>query len=225
LTPAESPDAPAPRRIPHGAVERPARAPGELEAAILTRIYNDGNPIEAADPEYAEGLRAAVPIALEYCLTCIERGEASPPPIPTALLSQARIAARNGIALDTVLCRYFAGYTLLGDFAIEEVDVAGLRRGAELKRLLRTLATSTYSVNGKYETGLGFIYIKLNQYRSAGEIYLSAPTGYFEYGSEGTTLNVNAYATAKYVKAPVTITSDSHWFLTGTQAGKAFGLK
>jgi hypothetical protein len=115
---------------------------GELEAAILTRIYNDDAPIEAADPEYAEGLRAAVPIALEYCLTGIERGEASPPPIPTALLSQARMAARNGIPLDTVLRRYFAGYTVLGDVAIEEVEAVGLRRGAELKRLLRVLASS-----------------------------------------------------------------------------------
>lgn len=114
----------------------------EIGAAILARIQSDGGPTEAPDPEYAEGLRAAIPIAVAYCLDGIERGEVNPPPIPTALLSQARIAARNRISLDTVLRRYFAGYTLLGDFIIEEVEDAGLLRGEDLKRLLRLLAAS-----------------------------------------------------------------------------------
>lgn len=114
----------------------------ELEAAILTRIKSDGAPTKAADPEYAEGLRGAVPVAVDYCLTAIECAEANPPPIPSSLRAQARIAARNEIPLDTVLRRYFAGYTLLGDMLIEELETAGLRRGADLQRLLRLLAAS-----------------------------------------------------------------------------------
>lgn len=114
----------------------------ELEVAILTRITSDGAPTQATDPEYGEGLRAAVPIALEYCLEGIGREEANPPPIPTALRAQARVAARSGIALDVVLRRYLAGYTLLGDFLIGETEAAGLRRSAELQRLLRLLAAS-----------------------------------------------------------------------------------
>jgi hypothetical protein len=114
----------------------------ELEAAILTRIKSDGAPIEAPDPEYAEGLRGAVPVAVDYCIAAIECAEANPPPIPTALRAQARIAARNEIPLDTVLRRYFAGYTLLGDMLIEELEAAGLRRAANLQRLLRLLAAS-----------------------------------------------------------------------------------
>jgi hypothetical protein len=115
---------------------------GEIEAAIATRIHSDGAPTEAADPEYAEGLRAAVPAALDYCLASVARGEGRAPPLPTALLSQARLAARNNVSLDTVLRRYFAGYTLLGDFLVDEVQTAGLQKGADLKCLLRDLAAS-----------------------------------------------------------------------------------
>jgi hypothetical protein len=115
---------------------------GEIEAAILTRINNDGAPTEATDPEYAEGLRGAVPAALDYCLASVRRGEERAPPLPTALLAQARVAARNGVDLDIVLRRYFAGYTLLGDFLVDEAQAAGLHRGSELKCLLRDLAAS-----------------------------------------------------------------------------------
>lgn len=112
----------------------------EIEQAILERIQADDGPTQTADPEYAEGLRGAVPAALDYCIAGIERSEGSPPQLPTALLFRARIAARNAVALDTVLRRYFAGYTILGDFLVEEAEAQGLRRGAELKCILRSLA-------------------------------------------------------------------------------------
>jgi hypothetical protein len=35
-----------------------------------------------------------------------------------------RLAARKGVRLDTVLRRYLAGYTLFGDFLIEETEAA-----------------------------------------------------------------------------------------------------
>lgn len=111
-----------------------------LEAAIRARIDGDDAPTEAADPEYGAGLRAAVPLAIDYCLEGIERGEASPPPAPTALLFQARVAARSRVPLAIVMRRYFAGYTLLGDFIAEEAEAVGLRRASDLKRLLRSLA-------------------------------------------------------------------------------------
>jgi hypothetical protein len=56
------------------------------------------------------------------------------------LLAQARLAARNGINLDTILRRYFAGYTLLGDFLMQEAEDGGLLGGSALKRLLRVQA-------------------------------------------------------------------------------------
>jgi hypothetical protein len=57
------------------------------------------------------------------------------------LLAQARLAARNNISLDTVLRRYFAGYTLLGDFLMQEAEDSELLGGPALKRLLRAQAT------------------------------------------------------------------------------------
>ena len=112
----------------------------EIEEAVLTRVYAIADPTEAADPAYVEGLRLAVSAALEYGLAGIEAGEDHPPPAPDALLDQARFAARNGVNLDTVLRRYFAGYTLLGDVLIEETQDGRLLRGEELKRMLRSQA-------------------------------------------------------------------------------------
>jgi hypothetical protein len=92
----------------------------ELESAVLTRVNAISDPGEIGDPSYAESLRAAVAIALDYALEAIERGEARAPQPPPMLLAQARLAARVGVGLDTVLRRYFAGYTLLGEFLLEE---------------------------------------------------------------------------------------------------------
>lgn len=111
----------------------------EIEEALLTRTYAIADPTEAADPEYAQGLRAAVFAALDYGLAAVEHGEERAPPVPVLLLAQARLAARNGVPLDTVLRRYFAGYTLLGDFIVQEAGVASLKE-AWLKRLLREQA-------------------------------------------------------------------------------------
>jgi hypothetical protein len=112
----------------------------EIEQAALTRVYSVSDPTEASDPEYAEGLAAAVSAGFEYGLAGIERGDERAAQVPTALLTQARLAARNGVSLDTVLRRYFAGYTLLGDFLVEEAEAVGIH-GAPLKRLLRVQAS------------------------------------------------------------------------------------
>jgi PucR C-terminal helix-turn-helix domain/GGDEF-like domain len=112
-----------------------ARRP-EVEQAALTRVNAIADSSAAADPTYVEGLRSAVSAALGYGLAAIEAGEERAPPVPVALLAQARMAARSGVSLDTVLRRYFAGYSLLGYFMIEEASSDGLMSGAELQRLL-----------------------------------------------------------------------------------------
>jgi hypothetical protein len=115
---------------------RLAERRAEIERAALTRIYAIADPAETPDPEYVEGLRAAVAAAVGYGLAAIERGEERAPAIPAILLTQARLASRSGISLDTVLRRYVAGQALLGDFLIEEAEEGGLLRGAALQRLL-----------------------------------------------------------------------------------------
>jgi len=56
------------------------------------------------------------------------------------LLAQARLAARNGVSLDTVLRHYFAGYTLLGDFLTQEAGDGDLLRGATFQDVMRAQA-------------------------------------------------------------------------------------
>jgi PucR-like helix-turn-helix protein/diguanylate cyclase with GGDEF domain len=110
----------------------------EIEQVVLTRVEGLAAP-ETADPEYVEGLRAAVSAAVVYALTAVELGDERAPPPPPILLSQARLAARSGIGLDTVLRRYFAGHALVGDYLVEEAEREGIS-GAALKGLLRTQA-------------------------------------------------------------------------------------
>lgn len=113
----------------------------EIEQAILARVHSVSGSADNPDPEYAEGLLSAVSGALDYGIDAVGRNEAHPPPIPTVLLSQARLAARHGVGLETVMRRYVAGYTLLGDFLIEESADSGALDAVSLKRLLRILSS------------------------------------------------------------------------------------
>jgi hypothetical protein len=112
----------------------------EIERATLTRVFAVSEPGAESDPEYAHGLRASVAAALEHGLSALGRSEQRAPAIPAVLLAQARLAARNGISLDTVLRRYLAGYTLLSDFLLQEVEKSDSLKSADLQRLLRAQA-------------------------------------------------------------------------------------
>jgi len=113
----------------------------EIEQAILTRVYGVSDTSRIGDPEYAEGLREAVSVAVDYGIASIEHDDERVPPVPPVLLRQARAAARTGIHLDTVLRRYFAGYALLGNFLIEEAARENLLEEDAMKGVLRTQAT------------------------------------------------------------------------------------
>lgn len=95
----------------------------EIEQEILVRVYGVGDATESADLGYAEGLRAAVRAALDCGLAAAEHGTEDSLEVPPELLAQARLSARSGVSLDTVLRRYFAGFALLGDFIAQEVVV------------------------------------------------------------------------------------------------------
>ena len=122
-----------------GVASRLRERKAEIEEAVLTRVYALSDPGPDQDPAYLKGLRSTVGVALDYGFEMVGRGLVQPPPVPTALLDQARLAARNDIGLDTVLRRYLAGYTLLGDFVVEEAEREYID-GAALKRLLRSQA-------------------------------------------------------------------------------------
>ncbi len=124
---------------PADLAERLRARRGEIEEALRVRTYAISDPRGTTDPAYVDGLREALEAALEYGLSGIETGAERLPPIPSVLLTQARVAARNGISLQTVLRRYFGGYALLGDFLIEAAGEEEIS-GSMLKRLLRTQA-------------------------------------------------------------------------------------
>jgi hypothetical protein len=116
-----------------------ARQP-EIEAEILTRLVAIEDPAEVMDPAYEKGLTTALEAALEYGFASLERGEEPVPPVPLPALGQARLAARNGVSLDRVLRRYFAGYTVLAHYLAKEAEDGELGGGAVLSHLLRLQA-------------------------------------------------------------------------------------
>jgi hypothetical protein len=123
-----------------GLAERLRERLPELQAAVATRIYAISDPREVADPGYLHGLNEAVAAAIEYRLGVLEGGERQAPDVPTVLLAQARLDARDGVPLDTVLRRYFAGNALFGDFLVEEAERAEVPSSA-LRPLLAAQAT------------------------------------------------------------------------------------
>lgn len=82
----------------------------------------------------------AVGAALNQAMAAIELGEERVPPVPVAVLHQARLAARSGVGVDAVLSRYIAGHTLLANLLVEEGQSGARLRGAELQRILQTAA-------------------------------------------------------------------------------------
>jgi hypothetical protein len=92
----------------------------EIEDVVFARVRALSEPAESEDPEYRAGLRATVAEVVDYGLLSVELGENWTGPIPAAAAAQARMAARAGIRLDTVLRRYAAGDRLIGEFIMDE---------------------------------------------------------------------------------------------------------
>jgi PucR C-terminal helix-turn-helix domain/GGDEF-like domain len=112
----------------------------EVQDAVATRVYAIADPHEVADPAYVQGLKAALAAAVEYRLAVLEVGERRAPAVPEVLLAQARLDSRDGVPLDTVLRRYFAGNSHFGDFLVEEAERAEVP-SSTLRELLREQAT------------------------------------------------------------------------------------
>lgn len=112
----------------------------EVDGVFLALIHGDEGLTQSPNPEHGEDMRVSMRIAFEHCLLGIERGEDNLPPVPALLLSQARVAARSGITLDTLLRRYFAGHTVLSGFLVEEAERDGSLGTARLQLLMQILA-------------------------------------------------------------------------------------
>jgi hypothetical protein len=108
----------------------------EIESAIMAKVVAVSEPVRD-DPIYIAGLREAVAAAVEHGLEALELGSSTPPRVPLALIAQARLAARMEVPLDTVLRRYFAGYTMLLDYVVAEARANSALSGDDLQAILR----------------------------------------------------------------------------------------
>lgn len=106
-----------------GTVVRALRARhGEIERAVFARVREAVPDLAGdVDSEYMQGLRVAVGAAVEFGLTGIEQ-EGESAEIPREAVTQAHLAARNGVSLEAVLRRYIVGHALLWDYVMEEAD-------------------------------------------------------------------------------------------------------
>jgi hypothetical protein len=118
-----------------------ARFP-ELETSLATLVENP-DPRRVANPIYRDYLdslpdnRTAI---LEYAVDVVGLGERHAPNVPSTVLASARLAARSGVALDTVLRRYSAANAFFSDVLVEEAEHAEVSPSA-LRRLLHRQAT------------------------------------------------------------------------------------
>jgi hypothetical protein len=112
-----------------------------MEAGLAELINAISDPRDNVDPSYLDSLRRGTRTAiLEHAASVIEVGERRVPDVPPAALASVRLAARSGVALDTVLRRYSAGHALIGDILVEEAERAEVPPSV-LRRLLRRQAT------------------------------------------------------------------------------------
>jgi AcrR family transcriptional regulator/DNA-binding HxlR family transcriptional regulator len=126
-----------------GVVARLRARRAEIDDAIFARVRDLApDAVGLADPEYVAGLRAAIAAAVDFVLDGLERGEESGLATPSAVVVQARRAARVGVGVDTVLRRYVAGLAVLEDFIMQEVDHSALQsQRTALRRVLEASAS------------------------------------------------------------------------------------
>jgi PucR C-terminal helix-turn-helix domain/GGDEF-like domain len=115
-----------------------ARLP-ELEAGLANLIDAISDPGD--DPIYLASLHEVRTAVLGYAVDVIETGERRAPGVPPVVLAGARLAARSGVAVDTLLRRYSAGNSLFGDILVEEAEHAEVS-SSDLRRLLHRQATT-----------------------------------------------------------------------------------
>jgi PucR C-terminal helix-turn-helix domain/GGDEF-like domain len=115
----------------------------EMEENLAHLIEADPDSREVDDPiylDYLDSLPANRAAVLEYGLAVIELGERRAVDVPSSALTAARLAARAGIPLETILRRYSAGNAFFGDILVEEAERVEASPAA-LRRLLHRQTT------------------------------------------------------------------------------------
>jgi hypothetical protein len=93
----------------------------EIHEAVIHRALSVAPPSGREIPGYVEGLRGAIPAAVEYAFDVIEVGEERVGPTPETIFVQAAASARSRVGLEVVMRRYAVGYSTLCDFLHQEI--------------------------------------------------------------------------------------------------------
>jgi hypothetical protein len=111
----------------------------EIERAICVRVLSAvPDQVIGEDDAYHASLRETIGEVVSYGLESIECGPGWAGPVPAAAVAQARLAARSGVSLGTVLRRYVVGHSELGEFVMSEAEACGLsNRGSALHQIRR----------------------------------------------------------------------------------------
>ena len=118
-----------------------ARRREEIGRVVLARVRAIGVSDRTVDPEYLDGLRKTVEVAIDHAVDAALAPSDQLLPVPGTILIQARLAARSRVELDTVLRRYLAGHAIVGDFLLEEADRLAVG-ASDLRRILRLHAAT-----------------------------------------------------------------------------------
>jgi hypothetical protein len=129
----------------------------EIVQAIYTRVQEAvPEPVASQDPAYLSGVLDTIAVVLDYVLDAIEYGPEWSGPIPEVAAIQARRAARAGVSLGTVLRRYLAAHSCLGEFVAREAhDIGASSEGVALELMRKTqqalLERLTASIEHEYD--------------------------------------------------------------------------
>jgi hypothetical protein len=115
----------------------------EIEASLSGLVEGTSGSQGVNNPLYSDYL-ASLPAnrtaILEHVVEVTEHGESRAADIPLTVRTAARLAARAGVPLDTLLRRYSAGHAFVIDILVEEAEAAEIS-SADLRRLLHRAAT------------------------------------------------------------------------------------
>jgi len=122
---------------------------------VRSRVEAIWGDNRVADPEYLKNIPIAVSATIDFVIAAIERSNDIALPVPPVLLTQARLAARNGVSLDIVHRRCLVSSSLFSRHLIEATQGDGILekdsmirvseiQGAAFERLL-TVVDEEYS--------------------------------------------------------------------------------
>lgn len=116
--------------------ERLRAQKSQIEQAVQVRLEGGpGVPTTASSAHLSES-RLALAAAVEYAIATAEFGERRLPPVPPAVLAEARHAARDRVGLDVVMRRLLAGHAVLTAFLIDTAEQCDQRTDIPLKTIL-----------------------------------------------------------------------------------------